>query len=44
MGDFIEQVQCDELDDYYPNDQDWADYNEYLYMQHLAEKESLMEE
>jgi hypothetical protein len=39
MSDFIYESQCDEFDDYRPSDQDWADYNEHLYMEYLAEQE-----
>ena len=30
MNDFLSQIQCDELVDYRPTAEDWADYAEYL--------------
>lgn len=30
MSDFISQIQSDELTDYRPTEQDWAEYCEYL--------------
>lgn len=30
MNDFISQIQCDELTDYRPTAEDWAEYTDYL--------------